>query len=211
MKRIVFLSLIFFVLHINYSYGATATATPDEYIVTINKVELYNSTTSSWETVAEGDLTFDMASVNAGQVAGTYASGAAIPEGAYTQERTTVSRTFYLTASGNIGGTNYYTDTGNTPGFAGGLRANTKTTGPAVRGTVVASIAGLQDAGFTIVGNYFYHEGSLPSSITVKKNSTKTLRIKFNVLNTAVFDDEGTPGSAVCYNEAPTVTFEVVD
>jgi len=211
MRRILFLTLLFFIAYINYSFAKTANATPDEYIVTINKVELYNSTTSTWVTVASGDLTFDIASVNAGEVAGSYVSGAAIPEGVYTQERTTVSRTFYIKASGTIDATTYYTDTGNTSFETDGLAANTNTTGPAVRGKVVVPTTGLQGAGFTVQGDYFYHEGDLPSPITVKKSLTKKMRIKFNVLNTAEFNDLGTPGSAICYNQPPTVTFEVVD
>jgi len=211
MKRILFLTLLFFISYINYSFGATATATPTEYIVTINKVELYNSTTSTWETVAEGDLTFDIAGVGAGAVAGNYASGAAIPEGVYTQERTTVSRTFYITASGTPTTTTYYTDVGTGPTFeTDGISANTKATAPAVRGTCVVPVTGLQGVGFTMVpgNNYFYHQGAVPSPITVKKNSTMKLRIKFNVLNAVEFNDNPT---ILCYPQPPTVSFEVVD
>jgi len=212
MRRVLFLTLVFFVSYINYSQADTAPATPTEYIVTIHKVELYNSTTGSWVTVGEGDLTFDIASANAGGVVGSYASGAKIPEGVYTRERTTVSMTFYITASGTVSGIDYYTGTGNTTldDPAGLVVINANTTGPAVRGTAILSQAALLGSGFTVTsdGNYFYHEGDLPSPITVKKGLTKKFRIKFDVTNAVEFNDAG---GGICYPESPTVTFEVVD
>ena len=70
---------------LSYSvYGATGYGTPEIYRITISKVELYNSTTSSWVTVGEGELTFNIASVNAGEIVGSYVSSKSIPEGVYT-------------------------------------------------------------------------------------------------------------------------------
>ena len=218
MKKILFFSLIFLVVYINYSYAATSTATPDEYIVTINKVELFNSSTGSWEIVGEGDLTFDIASINAGQIAGGYASNASIPAGVYTQERTTVSRTFYLTASGSIGGTTYYTSTGSTsldgiePGVTDGSAANIKTTASAVRGTTVLPTKWLTDNGFTVQGDYFYHEGNLPSPITIIKGITKRMRVKFDVTDKVQFDNSiGGGATTGCYPLSPDITFEVAN
>lgn len=216
MKRILFLTLAVFVAYVNYSYaGITAKATPSEYIVTINKVELYNNTTDSWETVGEGDVTFDIAAFDAGQVAGVYANNTAIPEGIYTQERTTVSRTFYITASGTIKSTTYYTTTGkeilNDPS---GLVAIVASSNPSskARGRAVITEEGLAQNDFKLIGDYFYHEGSVPSPITVQKGLTKKLRIKFNVTNAVEFNVLGDgDGTTVCYPVAPVVTFEVVD
>src|SRR3989338_3882026 len=67
------------------------------YKVTITTMELFNGTT--WVTVFTGSsATIDIASAAAGSSAGNFLSGIIIPDGTYTQVRTTVSPT--ITISG---------------------------------------------------------------------------------------------------------------
>ena len=76
------------------------------YKITIIQMELFNGT--AWVTVFSGtSATIDIASVSSGEFAGTFLSGIDVPNGTYTQVRTTVSRTF--TIKGNDGVTPRYT------------------------------------------------------------------------------------------------------
>ena len=77
-----------------------ATGPASVYKVTITQFEMYNGT--SWVTISSGSsTTIDIASVNAGAVAGTFFSGLSVPDGTYTQVRVTISGTF--TISGRVG------------------------------------------------------------------------------------------------------------
>lgn len=71
-------------------------ATPEKYQVTLKKVELSNDGGSTWVTVGSGDINFDIASKNAGEVAGTYISNVNVPAGTYNKMRATVSRSFVI-------------------------------------------------------------------------------------------------------------------
>ena len=67
------------------------------YKITIIQMELFNGT--AWVTVFSGtSATIDIASVSSGEFAGTFLSGIDVPNGTYTQVRTTVSRTFTIKA-----------------------------------------------------------------------------------------------------------------
>lgn len=107
MKKIILLIILAFllfsvsgVLAVDIPYNTNMV-----YNVTLNKVEIYNSTTNQWVTVANTPLTFNIASADAGAVVGNYISGVTPPDGTYTQLRWTVSNQFGIKACDD-GGTN---------------------------------------------------------------------------------------------------------
>ncbi|MCX7927430.1 MAG: hypothetical protein N2606_04765 [Candidatus Omnitrophica bacterium] len=215
-KKLILGLIILFTLQVS-SYGDNVAVTPQEYIVTINKIEFYNEDTSSWITVGEGKLSFDIASVNAGQTVGSYVDASAVAEGTYTQGRVYVSLTFYLKASATIDGTTYYTTEGGYENpfpdseLQGYIAAKT-TTDPnrASRGISVLTEQALERAGFDVVGDSFIFEGEVLLPIVVKKGFTKKVRINFNVTNSVAFE-EIPSGDVVCYPLPPVLTFKVID
>ncbi len=91
---------------------ALANGPANVYKVTITKFEMFNGT--SWVTIFDGtSTTIDIASANAGAVAGSFVSGQNIPDGTYTQVRVTPSATFSI--KGNDG-SGRYTLAANGPG-----------------------------------------------------------------------------------------------
>lgn len=79
---------------------ALANGPANVYKVTIAKFEMFNGT--SWITILDGaSTTIDIASANAGAVAGSFLAGQNIPDGTYTQVRVTPSATFSI--KGNDG------------------------------------------------------------------------------------------------------------
>lgn len=101
--------LIVFVLFVSAGVGPAvvfADGPANAYKITITQMELFNGT--AWVTVFSGNsATIDIASVSSGGFAGTFLSGIDVPDGTYTQVRTTVSQTF--TIKGNDGVTPRYT------------------------------------------------------------------------------------------------------
>lgn len=83
---------------------------PIVYKVTMKKFEASQDGTT-WYTVTEQQQEMDLASVNAGQVFGNWISGAALPEGIYTQARVTLSNSITIKGYVLSGGTYYYTIT----------------------------------------------------------------------------------------------------
>ncbi len=200
---------------LSYSvYGATGYGTPEIYRITISKVELYNSTTSSWVTVGEGELTFNIASVNAGEIVGSYVSSKSIPEGVYTKDRVTVSRTISIKSTGTIGATTYYT-TATTVSGPDGTQAVLASTNSSDYGEgTLKSPETSQGEHYNVIGEYFTDTSTFSQPLVVKKGTTKKIRIKFDVTNAVTFDDtDGISGNGndICYPNAPTVTVEVVD
>ncbi|MDP2278386.1 MAG: hypothetical protein Q8K51_09210, partial [Nitrospirota bacterium] len=56
------------------------------YNVTVNKIEVYNSTTGQWVTVTSTATTFNIASATAANAAvGNMISGVTLPNGTYTR------------------------------------------------------------------------------------------------------------------------------
>lgn len=89
---------------------ALANGPANVYKVTIAKFEMFNGT--SWITILDGaSTTIDIASANAGAVAGSFLAGQNIPDGTYTQVRVTPSATFSI--KGNDG--SRYTTAANGP------------------------------------------------------------------------------------------------
>ncbi|MFA4829615.1 MAG: hypothetical protein WC855_09505 [Thermodesulfovibrionales bacterium] len=69
------------------------------YNVTVNKIEVYNSTTGQWVTVTSTATTFNIASATAANAAvGDMISGVTLPNGTYTRLKWEVSSTFGIKA-----------------------------------------------------------------------------------------------------------------
>ena len=185
--------------------GDNFTGTPTSYRVTVNKAELYNSSTSSWVTVGSGDMTFDIASVTAGQAVGNYID-TAIPAGVYTQIRVTISRTMQIQGSAAHGGSTYYTTTTQQSVGTGGQAVVANTTGPAALGTMVVPSDNLP-SGMTVSGTYFIITETLSSSFTVTPGIAKKISIDFDVTGSLTFNHDNP--TAVSWPTAPTTTFSV--
>lgn len=205
MVLMVLISSVFWVVP---GFSATSTATPQTYEITMNRIRLYNSDTSSWVTVAEGDLTFDIASASAGSVIGSYISGASIPDGTYTQVEPRLKRDMGIQVSGSLSGTTYYTTTSTTsiPGGLGNAIVASTNQSQFAKGTmqVPSSVPGVS-------GDYFTNTINLSPSIVIKQGEAKKLRVKFDVTGAATFDDSPGGGTVICYPTAPSVTHEVIN
>ncbi|MCH9645825.1 MAG: hypothetical protein K0U08_04195 [Proteobacteria bacterium] len=77
-----------------------------EYTVTINKLEIYNSTTSEWFVLSDTPKSVNIASVTAGNAVGSMIKkDLTLKYGSYTTMRATVSGTFTLNACYDTGNT----------------------------------------------------------------------------------------------------------
>jgi len=192
-------------------FAATLTTTPDPYKITMKKVRLQNAVTDEWVTVGEGDLTIDIASVNAGELAAGYVTGNEVPEGSYDNIEVTLSTSVIIKASctdtggvfaGGAAGDVWYTTS--TAGVSGSVAAS-KTVGSYSEGTatIPSTVAGV--SGDTYTKTY-----ALPTTIVVAKGSTQKVRVKFEVANSATFQDTGL-GTAVAYPSEPTVEMQIIN
>lgn len=197
---IVFISFVVIFYPLFFVQAATTTGTPDVYTQTINKVEVYNSTTGSWFTLGEGDMSFDMASADAGARVGAYVSGATLSIGYYNQIRVTISRTMQI--QGNIGAA--YTSTSTTTVGTGGQAVQVGTA-PAQLGTVIAPTDSLP-SGMTVSGDYFVFTESLGAAAfdITYGSAPKKMTVTFDVTDTLVLED--TPNPDIFYCGPPTVT-----
>lgn len=82
------------------------------YTITIKKIEI-SQDGNTWVTLADTEQSMNIASGNMGATIGSYVSNVLVPEGTYTQLRTTLSRTITIKGQGADGGTTYYTTTQN--------------------------------------------------------------------------------------------------
>ena len=203
-SKIIFLFFIILLALPVSGLSAVFTGTPDSFIVTLNKVEMYNSSTLTWLTVGTGDLSFDIASANAGQSVGSYVSGVSFEPGTYTQVRVTVSRTMQI--QGNIGA-NYTSSTASSADIGTGGQAIQAGSSPAKLGTMIVPTDTLS-AGMTVSGSYFiltYDLGA--SAITITPGESKKITVKFDVANSLVLND--VPDPDIFYSEPPNVTYSV--
>ena len=205
MRRIIFFSIfIIFFFYTPFSFSVQFQGTPDVYEVTINKVELYNSTISSWVVVGEGDMTFDIAKVSAGGIVGSYITDKPLPEGTYTKVRVRISRTMRIKGSASYGGNTYYTTT-STQSFGNqGQAVVISTTGPAQTGAIIVP-ADENPPSHIVDGDYFIETNDLPSPFTITKGVSKKLKIKFDVSGVLTFDNTNN----ICWCEPPSVSHEV--
>lgn len=207
---VLFLSVLFFIP--DSVFAVTATSDPSPYTIIMKKVRLRNSVTLEWVTAGEGDLSVDIASVNAGELAAGYVTGSAIPEGTYDQIEVTLDRDISVKASftdsGNIfaggAGVIYYTTS--TAGVGGSIQASTSAASYAEGNCKVPStVSGVDTTADTYTKTY-----NLPSTITVAKGSTQKVRVKFDVLAAATFEQTGA-GTAVAYPSEPTVEMQIIN
>lgn len=213
MKR---LSLfIIFIFTVNFAaLGGNFTGTPDEFIVTINLVEFLNSTTNEWIVAGSGDYSFDITSVQPGQLCGGYGSPENFTPGVYTAIRVTVSRTIQITGIPTAhGGNTYYTRTGtattfntnmNVGGDAKGRCGQANITGPAQRVTTVLPSTAVTLAADT---DYFIFQTNLTSSATLSPGTAMRAKIDFDAASVITYDHTTVAPVSVSYiGAAPTMT-----
>ena len=155
------------------------------YKITITKMELHNG--SSWVEVFSGtSAEIDIASVSAGSSIGNILSGLTIPDGTYTQVRTTASAN--ITLSGTDGGF-YTTATTNTVGDNTGCVA----TGNILLEAECAAIVGTTPQNTTTFST---------SIIALNNNLSHKIRVNFDV--SAALPYNG--GAGTLFLDAPNVT-----
>jgi hypothetical protein len=100
------IAFIAFFAIVNISFaGNIAHANVTQYSMTINKIEIYNSTTAAWVTIASTPKTVDIASASAGASIGSMTNAdVTLPFGSYTKVKATVSDTFTIKACNDAGG-----------------------------------------------------------------------------------------------------------
>lgn len=167
--------------------ASAATGPASVYKVTITKFEMYNGT--AWVTVSsDSSTTIDIASVNAGAVAGTFFSGLSVPDGSYAQVRVTISDTF--TISGRVG-SNY-------------------TNGQISNGICAITATASEEAACTVTvpgGLPPPTADTLPTTLTVSNGvPSHKVRVTFNVNN--AIDNSGFGG--LFYPGTPSVTMTMV-
>jgi len=206
------LTMLFFICDIGFAViGDTITTSPSPYKITMKKVRLQNSVTGEWVTVGEGDLTVDIASVNAGELAAGYVSGSAVPEGTYNNIEITVSTSMTIKASCvdttnkfGSGAVTWYTTS--TAGAGGSIQAST-VVGNYAEGT---SIIPNTVVGVDPVAGTFTKISALPSILSISKGSTQRIRVKFDVANSVTFSYPGL-GTFIAYPGEPTVEMQIID
>lgn len=167
--------------------ACAATGPASVYKVTITKFEMYNGT--DWATILDGSsTTLDIASVNAGAVAGTFFSGLSVPDGSYTQVRVTISDTF--TISGHVGSS-----------YTNGQISNSIC-------AVTAVAADEAECTVTVPGGLpAPTPDTLPTTLTVTNGvPSHKVRVTFNVNN--AIDNSGFGG--LMFPGTPSVTMEMI-
>jgi hypothetical protein len=104
--------------------------------MTINKIEIYNSTTAEWVTIASTPKTVDIASASAGVAIGSMTNAdVTLPFGSYTKVKATVSDTFTIKACSGNGGSTCTTATK----VSGNDAALVATSATAIAGSVIVN------------------------------------------------------------------------
>jgi hypothetical protein len=171
--------------------------------VTIEKFRISSDGGSTWTTVSDEDVEFDIAAKNAGEVVGNFFAGAIAP-GTYNRIEHTISQTFTMQGYVYYSTTNrtYYTDPNGTNGTS------------SVSGNVndTSLMPGYGEADITVPGE----DGNPRTTpmveeeavnIVVEKGVTRKVNIDFDVTDTlALYDVAGT---YQLMPQAPTVTVSV--
>jgi len=142
----------------------------------------------TWVLIKEQDMEFNIAAFDAGQKAGDYISGVAIPEGTYNRIEITISASFKMKGYKYWSGTNstYFTTSTGTQSKSGNVTP--------------ASADGYDEQTITIPGQTTITE-TKTETIVVKKGLDKKVRISFDVSDTLVLYDNYS-----FYPAQPTVT-----
>ena len=201
-------------------WAATLTADPVFYEITLHQVRVYNQDDGTWHVAGTGDISFDIASAASGAAVGNYISGVSLAEGTYSKFEATLSRTFHIKAvvfdaGGVLGGnsnTYYYTSAVTASGAIVCIKDEFPYAVPAgyAQGTAVIPSGTTLPATETIDGDYLIHTETLATNIIVRAGETRTVRVSFDITNSATF--EGVAGPAViCYPSAPAITITQID
>ncbi len=202
-------------------WAVTGTSDPEIYEITLHQIRMYNQDDSTWYLAGTGDLPFDIASASAGALVGNYISGASLAEGTYSKVEATLSLTFRIQAmfddlAGTLGGgTWYYYTTAVTTGSGAIVCKEAAPPPPPAEyalGTAVLPLppATTLPATETIVDGYLVHTETLQTNIIIRTGETRTIRVNFNITNSATFDSVPGPG-VVCYPSAPAITITLID
>jgi len=207
MLRKVLSVFIFLLLCSGYIFAqgpqVVAQGTPEIYTVTIKKVELYNSTTSSWVTVGEGDMSFNIAEAEtAGEKVGDYISNKSIPEGVYTHIRLTVSRIMTIKGRAEGAGVTYYTTSiSYSPQSIVGLETAKASTDPSDYDVTSILTPIEQDPNDPtppqVIGDYFIDTNELPQPLEIKKGVRRKIRVSFDLANTLEIFKDTDPGQTL--------------
>jgi len=213
-SSVLFLGMLFFICEIALAVGPPKAVDPNPYTIIMKKVRLRDSTTQEWVTVGEGDLSINIASVNAGELAAGYVDASAVPEGTYDKIEVTLSRDMTIKASyadtvDYVGGGTtaiYYTTSAlnNDNSLLTSTNSNNYTEG--------TSKVPEDTIGVDVTANTYTKEYDVPSpgTITASKGSTRRIRIKFDVTGAALFQRTN-PGVAAAYPKEPSVEMEIIE
>ncbi|HIC92098.1 MAG TPA: hypothetical protein EYP21_08605 [Syntrophaceae bacterium] len=178
-------------------YGDAGSEVSGTYTITIKKIEI-SQDGSTFITVGEGDLTFNIAGGSAGATIGNYVTNSSIPPGTYTTIRITLSRTITIKGrSGNQGGNYYYTTTsaGQVSGFykAGSVAVGSWPPGDyaAVSFQVPSDAEGEAGETLEIIGDDMRTTKDFVNPIVVKAGETQTISISFNTQRMIGFEAAG--------------------
>jgi len=188
MKKIltfIFLFSLMFTAPLTWAAGPAS-----EYQIIITKMELYNG--SSWVTVFSGTSTaIDIAAAASGTSAGNFFSGLEVPDGTYTQVRTTVSTTFVI--SGTDAG--QYTTAATFDAGGGNV------------GCVANATAANEAACTATISTVPIDTTTFSSPITMTNgNASHKIRINFDT-NTAISYNGG---AGAIFPDVPTVTVTAI-
>lgn len=159
-----FLGIVIFSLPLGYA----ETGNPSVYKVTVQRIELSADGGTTYTTVFSGSSELDIASANAGQVAGNFVSDIKIADGLYNRLRVTISATFKIKGSVVLNADNrrYYTLANGTASL---VAANE------VEATITAPVNISPTGTFTSVDTV---------SITVANGKSGVIRVAFDTQGT---------------------------
>ena len=171
--------IAFFVI-VNISFaGNIAHANVTQYSMTINKIEIYNSTTAAWVTIASTPKTVDIAIASVGAAIGSMTNAdVTLPFGSYTKVKATVSDTFTIKACSDSGGSTCTTAT-KVPGNNAALVATSAT---AIAGSVIVN------SGVDLTSTITLTAPFEMTAATTGMSST----VSFNLNNVFTYVDAGT-------------------
>jgi len=189
-------SLIFCLNALLFAAGNVGKEGVAQYKVTIKKLEMYNSTTSTWIVLSDTASTVDVASVNAGQsIASMVARDAAFTYGTYTKARATIGNNFTIQVCTTIPNASCTNNTINGGGIVNGqLVAGGHTLATAMTGTTAANATPIDmiidfsaialPSGATLSGSDVVAEYNLDIAFTVNASSgSPSVSVDFNVDN----------------------------
>ena len=166
------IAFIAFFAIVNISFaGNIAHANVTQYSMTINKIEIYNSTTAEWITIASTPKTVDIASKSAGTAIGSMTnSDVTLTFGTYTKTRATVSDTFTIKACSDLGGSRCTTATNQ------GATALVADSATAVAGSVTVNggVAILKEVNLTVPFEMNAATASMASTVSFDLNNVFT-------------------------------------